>query len=224
MRLLKFWLHSQVGSDVYRLPPTVCMPRRGTHRILGWPHSNSLHPVRPFAHISSYSINSEIAGHSHVANSAIILMMLYFVGGTLYRRYVLNIRGFDQLPRFSLFSLGDTIEFVQNVCDRFITSSRSQSWTNDYNHHTSYQSGRRQRGSVDRLPTLPEEEESLIGGDHENDHAHAEGHRAPPPQQVQPTPTPQTQVQQGTPDLGLGHANDGDAQPHPMDTQNVIRS
>lgn len=152
-------------------------------------------------------------------------MMLYFVGGTLYRRYVLNIRGFDQLPRFSLFSLGDTIEFVQNVCDRFITSSRSQSWTtNDYNHHTSYQSGRRQRGSVDRLPTLPEEEESLIGGDHENDPAHTDGHHAPPPQQVQPTPAPQIQVQQGTPDLGLGHANDGDAQPHAADTQNVIRS
>lgn len=151
-------------------------------------------------------------------------MMLYFVGGTLYRRYVLNIRGFDQLPRFSLFSLGDTIEFVQNVCDRFITSSRSQSWTNDYNHHTSYQSGRRQRGSVDRLPTLREEEEALVSGDHDlNDHGHTEGHHAPPPQQTQPPPAHQIQVQQGTPDLGLDHANEGDAQPHEMDTQNAIR-
>ena len=76
--------------------------------------------------------------------SALVLVMLYLVGGTLYRRYVLQLRGFDQIPRVSFFSFTDTLEIIQSVCDRF-AGQRARSW----NHG-------------ERLSALPEEEEAVL--------------------------------------------------------------
>lgn len=45
--------------------------------------------------------------------------MLYIIVGTFYKRYVLELRGFDQIPRISLMSFSDTIEFLRAWVDRF---------------------------------------------------------------------------------------------------------
>lgn len=85
---------------------------------------------------------------------ALVLVMLYLVGGTLYRRYVLQLRGFDQIPRVSFFSFTDTLERIQSVRDRF---AGQRSWNNG-----------------ERLPALPEEEEANLGSESdEQSHGHS---------------------------------------------------
>ena len=50
--------------------------------------------------------------------SAGVLFMLYIIVGLLYNRYVLELRGFDQIPRYSLISFSDTMEFFRDCIDR----------------------------------------------------------------------------------------------------------
>jgi len=100
----------------------------------------------------------------------VVLLMLYFVGGTLYNRYVLHLRGFDQIPRFSLFSFTDTLDCCQNCCDRF-AGTRAQPWHEDTQPWTARD---RHGPGFDRLPTLPEEEEGLVGAVREPRHTSLE--------------------------------------------------
>jgi len=93
--------------------------------------------------------------------------MLYFVAGVLYKRYVLQERGFAQIPRFSLFSFTDTLDFFQNICDRSL-GTLSHPFRNDSDSWHSR--GRSDRRGYGRLPTLPEEEEGLVRDDGESDH------------------------------------------------------
>lgn len=98
-----------------------------------------------------------------MSRSALVLVMLYLVGGTLYRRYVLQQRGFDQIPRVSFFSLTDTLERIQSVRDRF-AGQRARSWNN----------GDRSGPGFERLPSLPEEEEAILGSEsHGQSHGHS---------------------------------------------------
>ncbi|KAH9943997.1 uncharacterized protein BXZ73DRAFT_39083 [Epithele typhae] len=55
---------------------------------------------------------------SVLAISIAVLFGLYLVGGTLYNRYVLELRGMDQIPSFSFFSLRDSMEFIQDCVGR----------------------------------------------------------------------------------------------------------
>ncbi|KAI0059426.1 mannose 6-phosphate receptor domain-containing protein [Artomyces pyxidatus] len=96
---------------------------------------------------------------------AIIGLMLYVVGGTLYNRYVLQLRGFDQLPRISIFSFTDTLDYLQGFCDRF-SGSRAHS-RHDTSRSWSGRGGMAPR-DFERLPVLPEEEEAMVGGGDEN--------------------------------------------------------
>ncbi|KAM5531338.1 hypothetical protein V8D89_014983 [Ganoderma adspersum] len=47
-----------------------------------------------------------------------VLFALYLVAGTLYNRYVLELQGMDQIPKFSFFSFNDTVEYVRDCVDR----------------------------------------------------------------------------------------------------------
>ncbi|KAI0050592.1 mannose 6-phosphate receptor domain-containing protein, partial [Auriscalpium vulgare] len=89
---------------------------------------------------------------------AMIFLMVYVVGGTLYNRYVLGLRGFDQLPRISIFSFTDTLDYLSGFCDRF-AGTRAQRW-----HDGPRSWGGSGRRGFERLPVLPEEEEAMVGG------------------------------------------------------------
>ncbi|KAI0323031.1 hypothetical protein OF83DRAFT_1167059 [Amylostereum chailletii] len=108
---------------------------------------------------------------------ALVALTLYIVGGTLYNRYVLQKQGFDQLPRISIFSFADTLEYIQNLCDR-ILPSRERSWQ-DESRGRSLRNRGSQRG-FERLPTLPEEAHAILGDDdseedHSTEHVRAMG-------------------------------------------------
>ncbi|KAH8094614.1 mannose-6-phosphate receptor binding domain-containing protein [Cristinia sonorae] len=56
-----------------------------------------------------------------------IVFGLYIVCSVFYNYFVLQLRGFDLVPRYSLFSLGDTIEFIRGCVER-IRSRGSDPW------------------------------------------------------------------------------------------------
>ncbi|KZV71029.1 mannose 6-phosphate receptor domain-containing protein [Peniophora sp. CONT] len=71
---------------------------------------------------------------------AILMIALigYIVGMTTYNRFVLKKRGFDQLPRISIFSFTDTLDAASGLIDRCFSGKRAQAWRGDsrlYNHH-----------------------------------------------------------------------------------------
>ncbi|KAI0361132.1 hypothetical protein OH77DRAFT_1390872 [Trametes cingulata] len=100
---------------------------------------------------------------------AAVIFALYLLGGTLYNRYVLELRGLDQIPRFSFFSLSDTLEFfrscVERVKDRSSDAwhSRSfggRSWSNG--HGGSW--GSSGRHGYSGLGGTPDEAQTMLGG------------------------------------------------------------
>lgn len=67
-----------------------------------------------------------------------IALVGYVVGMTVYNRFVLKKRGFDQLPRISFFSFTDTLDAASGLIDRCFSGKRAQAWRGDsrlYNHH-----------------------------------------------------------------------------------------
>ncbi|KDQ62880.1 hypothetical protein JAAARDRAFT_75513 [Jaapia argillacea MUCL 33604] len=52
------------------------------------------------------------------------LFILYIVASILYNRYVLYKRGFDQLPRISIFSFTDTVDFFHDCFERVQSQRR----------------------------------------------------------------------------------------------------
>ncbi|TFY80586.1 hypothetical protein EWM64_g3419, partial [Hericium alpestre] len=104
---------------------------------------------------------------NHALDRLIIVLMLGLVGGTLYRRYVLQLRGFEQIPRISFFSFTDTLNALQTCGDRLL-GRRGEAWHENSQSWTARGTGRG-RG-FDRLPTLPEEEEAIMEGADEHQH------------------------------------------------------
>jgi len=49
-----------------------------------------------------------------------VAFLAYIFAGTLYNRYVLGYRGWDQIPRISIFTLSDAIVFFQNCYDTIL--------------------------------------------------------------------------------------------------------
>ena len=43
--------------------------------------------------------------------------MVYIIAGMFYNFFVLGLRGFDVVPRYSLFSFSDTVRFVRRCID-----------------------------------------------------------------------------------------------------------
>jgi len=104
--------------------------------------------------------------------------MVYILVGSFYNRYVLELRGLDQIPRWSFFSFSDTVELVRNLSDRIRhgSSNSSAAW-----------SGRRNWSRADHsYRGMAEEEEAMMAGppgfldeqDEEEDHTPAP--QAPP--------------------------------------------
>ncbi|OBZ68375.1 hypothetical protein A0H81_11620 [Grifola frondosa] len=56
-----------------------------------------------------------------------IIFILYMIVGILYNRYVLELRGFDQIPRYSFFSFSDTVALVRGFVDR-VRERSSDAW------------------------------------------------------------------------------------------------
>lgn len=56
-----------------------------------------------------------------------IIFMLYIVCSLFYNYFVLQLRGFDIIPRYSFFSFSDTVEFFRKCTDR-IRPRTSDSW------------------------------------------------------------------------------------------------
>lgn len=56
---------------------------------------------------------------AHAAASRVgIVFMLYVVCSLFYNYFVLQLRGFDLVPRYSFFSVGDTLDFFRRGVDR----------------------------------------------------------------------------------------------------------
>ncbi|RPD82097.1 mannose 6-phosphate receptor domain-containing protein [Lentinus tigrinus ALCF2SS1-7] len=96
-----------------------------------------------------------------------VLFALYIVGGTLYNRYVLELQGMDQIPRFSFFSFSDTVEFVRECMERVRDKSsdawQSRNWgTQDWGRGGSWSSSGRQGYSG--LHASAEEAQTMLSG------------------------------------------------------------
>ncbi|OSD06124.1 hypothetical protein PYCCODRAFT_1442922 [Trametes coccinea BRFM310] len=96
-----------------------------------------------------------------------VLFALYMIGGTLYNRYVLELEGFDQIPRFSFFSFTDTVEFFRDCVSR-VKDRSSDAW------HTRNFGGRgwsrggswgsSGRHGYSGLGATPDEAQTMLGG------------------------------------------------------------
>ncbi|KZT08637.1 uncharacterized protein LAESUDRAFT_648667 [Laetiporus sulphureus 93-53] len=82
------------------------------------------------------------------------LFMLYILVGTFYNRYVLELRGFEQIPRISFFAFSDIIAFFGGCMDR---TRHQPSWHSNGG-------GTRRRGSGSGYTGLAEEEEAMMAG------------------------------------------------------------
>ncbi|TBU62101.1 mannose-6-phosphate receptor binding domain-containing protein [Dichomitus squalens] len=105
---------------------------------------------------------------SVLAIIAAVVFALYLVGGTLYNRYVLQLRGVDQVPRVSFFSFSDTVEFVRDCVDR-IKYRTSDAWQSGNWGAPNWSSGGGSwggsgRGGYGGLRSTPEEAQTMLGG------------------------------------------------------------
>ncbi|KAF9447842.1 mannose 6-phosphate receptor domain-containing protein [Macrolepiota fuliginosa MF-IS2] len=83
-----------------------------------------------------------------IAVLTLILLMTYTVLGTLYNRYVLQLRGFDQIPQFSIESMKyharEAMDWIKDIMATYNVrprgglpyTSRGSSATNPVSHHT----------------------------------------------------------------------------------------
>lgn len=101
---------------------------------------------------------SSISTLSRSMDRAGTLLVLYVVVGTLYNYLVLDLRGVDLVPRYSVFSLQDTLHLLSSVKDRLVEAkdrflySRRGGWSSGVS--TGY------RG----VASSREEEAGILGG------------------------------------------------------------
>lgn len=145
-----------------------------------------------------------------------MLFALYLVGGTLYNRYVLELQGMDQIPKFSFFSFHETVEYVRDCVDR-VKYRSSDAWhSRNWGAQNWSSGGGRQAGSggagYGGLRSTPEEAETMLGGppgwlDEQDDSDEGDEE----PARHAPVPPQGSQVE-----------NDGSGRPG-MDSSGVIR-
>lgn len=120
---------------------------------------------------------------------------LYIVGGTLYNRYVLELQGMDQIPRFSFFSLSDTVEFVRDCVER-VKGRSSDAWQSRNWGAQGWDSagswGSSGRHGYSGLRSAPEESQTMLGGppgflDEQDDEDDEEAQRAPSEENGRPS-------------------------------------
>ncbi|KAI0334494.1 hypothetical protein GY45DRAFT_1242855 [Cubamyces sp. BRFM 1775] len=123
---------------------------------------------------------------SVLAIIAAVLFALYLIIGTYYNRYVLGLHGWEQVPRFSFFSFGDTVEFLRNCVERVKewssdawptrSSYGGRSWSSSGGSWAS--SGRR---GYNGLGATPDEAQTMLGGPPGFLDEEDEDEEAPPP-------------------------------------------
>ena len=116
---------------------------------------------------------------------------MYIIGGFLYNRYVLELRGMDQIPRVSFFSFSDTVEFVRDCMERARDRSAEAWHSRKWGAHSWRSGGGGSWGGSGRhgysgLRSTPEEAQTmLIGGPpgflDEEDEEDEEAPPRPPP-------------------------------------------
>ena len=118
----------------------------------------------PYYAISHWSLEWHVSHHvhihsnllSHYAFSFFTIVISYIFLGALYRRLVLNHRGIDMIPRFSLHTLSDLYrtakDFFDRTPNRFQESTSGRRWN------------QRNRSHYQAL-SAEEEEEPLHAGD-----------------------------------------------------------
>ncbi|KAI9057072.1 hypothetical protein FKP32DRAFT_1584706 [Trametes sanguinea] len=98
---------------------------------------------------------------------AAVLFALYMIGGTLYNRYVLELQGFDQIPRFSFFSFTDTVEFFRDCVSR-VKDRSSDAWHTRNSRGGGWSSGgswgSSGRHGYSGLGATPDEAQTMLGG------------------------------------------------------------
>ena len=103
---------------------------------------------------STYVQRSPISAATYKSDCRIGgLFVLYVILGTLYNFLVLDLRGLDAIPRYSLVSLRDTINFFRKCYERFADRSSSRT----YLGHRRPNIGGHYRG-------LADEEEGMLSG------------------------------------------------------------
>ncbi|KAI8981215.1 hypothetical protein BD414DRAFT_419943 [Trametes punicea] len=104
---------------------------------------------------------------SVLAIIAAVLFALYIIGGTFYNRYVLELRGLDQIPRFSFFSFGDTVEFFRDCMER-VKERSSDAWHARSFGGRGWRSGgpwaSSGRHGYNGLGATPDETQTMLGG------------------------------------------------------------
>ncbi|KAH9858250.1 hypothetical protein C2E23DRAFT_718615 [Lenzites betulinus] len=102
---------------------------------------------------------------SVLAIVAAVVFALYMIGGILYNRYVLELQGLEQVPRFSFFSFSDTLEFFRDCVGRVREQSsdawHSRSWGSSPGGSWGSSGRHGYRGAVG---TADEAQTMLIGG------------------------------------------------------------
>ncbi|EGO05419.1 hypothetical protein SERLA73DRAFT_174558 [Serpula lacrymans var. lacrymans S7.3] len=104
--------------------------------------------------------------------TSLIALMIFIVGSTLYNRFVLRRRGFEQVPKFSFSQFSELLsicgDFIQESIDR-LRSSRP-SGPNSFSHH--WNGGDDVSGAgrgFTRATGTREEEEVMIGSQEDED-------------------------------------------------------
>ena len=116
-----------------------------------------------------------------------VTFTVYIVAGTLYNRYVLELRGMDQIPRISFFSFRDTVELVRECMGRLKGRSsdawESRNWgAQDWSSSGGSWGGSGRHG-YNGLRATPEEAETMLGGppgflDEQDEEDEERGHEA----------------------------------------------
>ena len=76
-----------------------------------------------FAVMSVNYLDTTVTQSTNIAYSFLALLMIYTVLGTLYNRYVLQLRGVDQIPQFSLESMryhgSEALDWIKDILSGF---------------------------------------------------------------------------------------------------------
>ncbi|KAI0783341.1 hypothetical protein C8Q75DRAFT_702697, partial [Abortiporus biennis] len=90
-----------------------------------------------------------------------VLFGLYFFSGIMYNYFVLQLRGFDVIPRYSLESLRDTIDFLKDCVIALWSRATSSFHSSSGISHRSWGNG---GGGYRGLSSSREESTSILGG------------------------------------------------------------
>jgi hypothetical protein len=122
------------------------------------------------------------------------IAILYIIVGICYRRYALNLRGADVLPRFGLSSIREVFEFCKDALEDLFQrrSDPFDRYGSAWSGWRTQSSGREPRGNAGytgyrNVPSHRDEEEAILGEESEDEDDEDEDEQ-PAPQNSRPGP------------------------------------